>query len=128
MVPERDADVSSPHRATSSRSTVSLRFNRSVLKARTLTTSGNASRTVGVASRVWLARCFRRTCVVMVKTEMKDVCRLCLMTDDLVWIFDKRLESNDMKDVIYITTGVEVRPSCYFLYKAFSIWLPFRTT
>lgn len=54
---------------------------------------------------------------------IKDVCRLCLTEDELVWIFDKRFESSDnMKDVIYITTGVEVRPFCYSVYRAFSIW------
>ncbi|XP_018574416.1 uncharacterized protein LOC108913352 [Anoplophora glabripennis] len=46
---------------------------------------------------------------MLVKMAIKDVCRLCLTEDDLVWIFDKRFESSDnMKDVIYITTGVEI--------------------
>ncbi|KAJ8943053.1 hypothetical protein NQ318_022597 [Aromia moschata] len=41
--------------------------------------------------------------------KLCDVCRLCLSKDNLVWIFDKRLESSEnMKDVIYITTGVEI--------------------
>ncbi|KAJ8924497.1 hypothetical protein NQ315_007294 [Exocentrus adspersus] len=42
---------------------------------------------------------------------LNDVCRLCLTTEDLVWVFDKRFESSDnMKDVIHITTGVKISP------------------
>lgn len=117
MVTEPSPDRSSLHRTAPSHSTVSLRFNRFVLKATAASASGNASQTVGAITRAWLARCFRLVCAVMiVKMDMKDVCRLCLTDDDLVWIFDKRFENSDnMKDVIYITTGVEVRPSCYSL-------------
>ncbi|KAJ8924498.1 hypothetical protein NQ315_007295 [Exocentrus adspersus] len=47
----------------------------------------------------------------MAEIAVKDVCRLCLKTDDLVWVFDKRfqMQSKDsLTDVIHITTGVEV--------------------
>ncbi|KAJ8943052.1 hypothetical protein NQ318_022596 [Aromia moschata] len=38
-----------------------------------------------------------------------DICRLCLSKNNLVWIFDRRIEnSENMKDVIYITTGVQI--------------------
>ncbi|CAG9821485.1 unnamed protein product [Phaedon cochleariae] len=38
-----------------------------------------------------------------------DLCRLCLSKDNLVWVFDNRFEENDhMKDVVFVTTGVEI--------------------
>lgn len=41
--------------------------------------------------------------------EVTEVCRLCLKNENLVWVFDKRFENTEnMKDVIFITTGVEV--------------------
>ncbi|KAG5879354.1 hypothetical protein JTB14_030985 [Gonioctena quinquepunctata] len=41
----------------------------------------------------------------------EEVCRLCLSKESLVWVFDKRFDRNDhMKDVIFITTGVEIHP------------------
>lgn len=39
--------------------------------------------------------------------EVTEVCRLCLRNENLVWIFDEQHTEN-MKDVILITTGVEV--------------------
>lgn len=40
--------------------------------------------------------------------ELTEVCRLCLKIENLVWIFDERFETKDMKDVVFITTGIEV--------------------
>lgn len=41
--------------------------------------------------------------------EITEVCRLCLKNENLVWVFDKRFETTEnMRDVIFITTGVEV--------------------
>ncbi|KAJ8924499.1 hypothetical protein NQ315_007296, partial [Exocentrus adspersus] len=39
---------------------------------------------------------------------VKDVCRLCLATNDLVWIFDEENKKLKMRDVISITTGIEI--------------------
>lgn len=45
----------------------------------------------------------------MFEKELTEVCRLCLKPENLVWIFDKRFENTDnMRNVIFITTGVEV--------------------
>ncbi|XP_063905584.1 uncharacterized protein LOC135124452 isoform X3 [Zophobas morio] len=37
----------------------------------------------------------------------RNVCRLCLGTDDLIWIFSNQMADN-MKDIIYVTSGVEI--------------------
>ncbi|KAG5879355.1 hypothetical protein JTB14_030986 [Gonioctena quinquepunctata] len=65
-------------------------------------------------------------------SSVNEICRLCLSKEDLVWVFDKRFsESEDnMKDVIFITTGVEVHTKdiitqkicakcCYISFKMF---------
>lgn len=42
--------------------------------------------------------------------EIHEVCRLCLTSESLVCIFDEKCESaENMKDLIFITTGVKVR-------------------
>lgn len=41
--------------------------------------------------------------------EVTEVCRLCLKNETLVWIFNTQSEiPENMKDVIFITTGVKV--------------------
>lgn len=46
----------------------------------------------------------------MLITEINEVCRLCLTTENLVSILNKELENHEnMKNVIYVTTGVKVR-------------------
>ncbi|XP_018574417.1 uncharacterized protein LOC108913354 [Anoplophora glabripennis] len=39
---------------------------------------------------------------------VQNICRLCLATDDLVYIFDEKNKKLNMKDVIAITTGIEI--------------------
>ncbi|KAJ8924496.1 hypothetical protein NQ315_007293 [Exocentrus adspersus] len=42
-------------------------------------------------------------------TALTDMCRLCLSTENLVWVFDKRFENSEsMKVAIYVTTGIEI--------------------
>ncbi|KAL3288455.1 hypothetical protein HHI36_002900 [Cryptolaemus montrouzieri] len=41
--------------------------------------------------------------------DVMKVCRLCLRTDDLIWIFDDRIgETQNMQDLVQITTGVTI--------------------
>ncbi|CAH1992890.1 unnamed protein product [Acanthoscelides obtectus] len=40
--------------------------------------------------------------------DVTEVCRLCLEKKTLVWIFDTRINVNDMKNIIHLTTGVEI--------------------
>ncbi|XP_074034407.1 uncharacterized protein isoform X2 [Leptinotarsa decemlineata] len=55
--------------------------------------------------------------------SVKDVCRLCLSKDNLVWVFDERLDRTDhMKDVILITTGVEAQ--CREVLKSTDLKIP----
>lgn len=41
--------------------------------------------------------------------ELIEVCRLCLKNENLVCIFEQSENTDSLKDVIFITTGVEVR-------------------
>lgn len=41
--------------------------------------------------------------------ELTEVCRLCLRNENLVCIFENSENTENLKDVIFITTGVEVR-------------------
>lgn len=41
--------------------------------------------------------------------ELIEVCRLCLKKENLVCIFEQSENTDSLKDVIFITTGVEVR-------------------
>lgn len=55
--------------------------------------------------------------VIYVKKNLSimanDICRLCLAKEsDMIWIFDERISRpENMKEVIAITTGVEVQLS-----------------
>lgn len=51
--------------------------------------------------------------------EVTVVCRLCLKNENLLWVFDERFENTkNMKDVIFVTTGVEVS---VFLFDKFML-------
>lgn len=48
--------------------------------------------------------------------EITEVCRLCVKDENLVWVFDKRFDTTEnMRNVIFITTGVEVNIFLYYL-------------
>nr|CAH7726213.1 unnamed protein product [Callosobruchus chinensis] len=40
--------------------------------------------------------------------DITEVCRLCLLKKTLVWIFDTRINVADIKNIIYVTTGVKI--------------------
>lgn len=44
--------------------------------------------------------------------ELTEVCRLCLKNENLVCIFEQSVNTDSLKDVIFITTGVEVKTLC----------------
>lgn len=50
--------------------------------------------------------------------EVMEVCRLCLRNENLVWIFNKQGEiTENMKDVIFISTGVQVSELSFILLR-----------
>lgn len=55
------------------------------------------------------------------KMAVNDVCRLCLATDDLVYIFDEENKKLKISDVISITTGIEVGYVDRVVYEVCSI-------
>ena len=40
---------------------------------------------------------------------VENVCRLCLSTEDLVWIFDPKSIDDNLREIIEVMCGVEVR-------------------
>nr|CAI5821820.1 unnamed protein product [Callosobruchus analis] len=53
--------------------------------------------------------------------DITEVCRLCLEKKTLVWIFDTRINVDDMKNIIYVTTGVQDKHKLYVEEKKSSL-------